>query len=224
MVLTSPALWLLWVVLVARNDAFSIEPVTAPIIPNQAITVTWLREPEETEPFALVKSGVNQGTVNFSLATVPVNATPGETTGAVEVTFLQTTEFVIHAIYTGSITSTFYTDPRTVTAIPSGAEGRQQNLAGSGTALPTSSSSSLSPSTGFPPTTSDPPPTSNPVSYATSPTSPVGATKSRKRLKNEKHHHREYGGRGRIPDSSARYIPPLSPPGTINKQLPSGFL
>ncbi|KAI3608715.1 hypothetical protein WG66_003862 [Moniliophthora roreri] len=114
-------LWILWTVLVLHAGAFTIDPINVSVTQSQPITITWHREPQETEPFVIVKSGVGQGRVNGPLPTVTVPADPTQLSGTVEVTFAQTTEFVLYAYQTdsgGREISTIYTDSQTVTVAP----------------------------------------------------------------------------------------------------------
>ncbi|KAK7023567.1 hypothetical protein VNI00_016653 [Paramarasmius palmivorus] len=110
-------------ILAACATAFSLAPFPTTITQGIPFTVTWIREPEETQSFMIIKSAVGVPPVS-SPRYFLVTATAGQTEGTVLVSFpTNTYAFVLDAVQidgNGNPLSTFYTGTQTLAVIATG--------------------------------------------------------------------------------------------------------
>ncbi|KAI3616788.1 hypothetical protein WG66_004274 [Moniliophthora roreri] len=93
---------------------FRFAPVPSTVTPGIPITVTWFRSAQETESFVIVKNG---GGRLGSIATITVDAKPGQTSGTAEVTFFETKKFILQAVQTNALgdpINTIFFDSQTI--------------------------------------------------------------------------------------------------------------
>ncbi|KAK7028057.1 hypothetical protein VNI00_015008 [Paramarasmius palmivorus] len=112
-----------FMILSAFANAFSFAPFPTTITQGIPFTITWIREPEETQSFMIIKSAVGVPPVS-SPRYFLVTATAGQTEGTVLVSFpTNTYAFVLDAVQidgNGNPLSTFYTGTQTLAVIATG--------------------------------------------------------------------------------------------------------